>query len=110
MSLLAAEEAIAHVEDIVMPWHGHWPTSASLITCDPHITALATWAGMPGDGPWLLSIDAVEHLFNRWAARVQGRPASQDDLPVTGLFAATLLTLREWLHHLGFQGVIVWRP
>lgn len=43
MSLLAVEEAIAHIEDIVMPWHGHWPTSAQLLACDSHITALDTW-------------------------------------------------------------------
>jgi len=104
----AVEDAIATVEDVVMPWHGRIPVAARLVSGDVWVQALASWAGMPADADaWWLSTEAVERLFDRWAALVQGRPASQDGLPSTGAFAAALLVLREWLHHLGFDGVWV---
>jgi hypothetical protein len=71
-------------------------------------TELAYWAGMTDlNIPWLLKTEAVEELFNRWTALVQGRPASQDPLPTNGHFSATLLVLRECLHHWEIQGITV---
>ena len=107
LSEMAIEAAIAEVEDIVMPWHGQLPPGARLVSGDAAIAELAAWAGMRGDGPWQFGTESVEHLFNRWVALAQGRPASQDALPTTGAFSATLLVLREWLHHLGFEGITV---
>jgi len=108
LSEIAIEEAIVEVEDTVMPWRDRLPASACLFTADAVVVELATWAGMPEQtGQWRLSTDAVEHLFNRWVARAQGRPASQDDLPTTGAFSAALLVLRECLPHLGFEGITV---
>ena len=110
LSPLAVEHAIAEVEDVVMPWHHKLPATAQLFSEDDVVLELARWAGMPGDTPsWRLSTEAVETLFNRWSALVQGRPSSQDPLPSTGRFAAALLVLREWLHHLGFDGITVTR-
>jgi hypothetical protein len=110
LSPLSVEHAIAEVEDVVMPWHHQLPASAQLFSEDDAVGELARWAGMPGDTPsWRLSTEAVETLFNRWSALVQGRPPSQDPLPSTGRFAAALLMLREWLHHLGFDGITVSR-
>ena len=110
LNALAIEAAIAEVEDAVMPWHGKLPPASRLISSDGAVAELAAWAGMPDDGPWLLTTEAVEQLFNRWAALAQGRPASQDGLPTTGGFSAALLVLREWLHHLSFDGIRVERP
>lgn len=108
LSELLIEHAIAEVEDIVMPCHGKLPSAASLFTDDAEVAGLARWAGMPDNArPWRLTTEAVEQLFNRWAALAQGRPASQDPLPTTERFSATLLVLREWLHHLGFEGITV---
>lgn len=102
------EHAIAEVEDIVMPWHGKLPSAANLFTDDEDVAELARWAGMPEEsGSWRLTTEAVEQLFNRWAALAQGRPVSQDPLPTTARFSVTLLVLREWLHHLGFDGITV---
>lgn len=110
LSALAIESTMAEVEDIVMPWHGQLPASAQLFTDDAAMAELARWAGMPdADRSWSLTTEAVEHLFNRWVALAQGRPASQDELPTTGRFSATLLVLREWLHHLGFVGITIRR-
>ena len=106
LSELLIEHAIAEVEDIMMPWHGKLPSAATLFTDDAAVAELLRWAGMPEDpDSWRLTTEAVEQLFNRWAALAQGRPASQDPLPTTGRFSATLLVLREWLHHLGFDGI-----
>lgn len=110
LNALAIETAIAEIEDAVMPWHGKLPPAAHLISNDPAIAELAAWAGMPDEGPWLLTTEAVEQLFSRWAALAQGRPASQDGLPTTGGFSVALLVLREWLHHLSFDGITVHRP
>jgi hypothetical protein len=108
LSELAMEQIIAEVEDIVMPLHAQLPASAKLFSEDVMLANLAYWAGMADKTmPWLLGIDAVELLFNRLAALAQGRPASQDNLPTTGRFSAALLVLREWLHHLHFDEIIV---
>ena len=108
LSEVAIEQTIAEVEDILMPWHGKLPAFALLFTTDTVVAELACWAGMPAKAEaWRLTQETVEHLFNRWVARAQGRPASQDELPITGRFSATLLVLREWLHHLGFEDITV---
>lgn len=108
LSAGAVEAAIAAVEDVVMPWHGHLPAAARLVSSDAWVAAVASWAGMPtGVASWWLSTQAVERLFDRWVALVQGRPASQDGLPSTGVFSAALLALRECLHHLAFDGLWV---
>ena len=108
LSEVAIEQTIAEVEDTLMPWHGKLPDFALLFTTDAAVAELAWWAGMPDKaGAWRLTKETVEHLFNRWVARAQGRPASQDELPTTGRFSATLLVLREWLHHLGFEDITV---
>jgi len=49
----------------------------------------------------------MEQLFSRLAAIVSGRPASTDVLPTDNKFAATLLVLREVMHHLGFMDVTI---
>ena len=57
------------------------------------------------DAPVWLDTDAVERLFNRLVARAEGRPASQDALPVDGPSAARLLIVRELLHHWSLDGL-----
>lgn len=106
ISEAAIEQAIADIEEVVMPLRSALPPSAQLFSADADFLTLARFAGMPVDArTWFLSIDVLEQLFNRWIARTQGRPASQDGLPVTARFGVALLVLREWLHHLGFSGV-----
>ena len=108
LSESAMEQMIAEVEDIVMPLHAKLPASGHLFSADAVFAELAKWAGATDKTTqWKLSTDAVEHLFNRQVALAQGRPASQDDLPTTGEFSAALLVLREWLHHLHFDGITI---
>lgn len=109
-SELSIEQAIEQVEERVMPWRRKLPSAARLFTGGADMIDIARRAGMPDENDaWVLSTDSVEQVFNRWIARVQGRPVSQDDLPLTPRFSSGLLVLRECLHHLGFNGVTVLR-
>jgi hypothetical protein len=106
---LELENAIATVEDVVMPVVHRLPPDLVLHTYDAVVRALALRAGVP-EGPRMeLTIEALESSFNDLAAWAQGRPASQVGLPPDHGFAATLLILREVMHHLGFAS-IVWTP
>jgi len=49
----------------------------------------------------------LENVFDRFAAIVKGLPASQDVIPDDLGFAAYLLIVREIMHHLDFQEVVV---
>ena len=103
----AIEAAIAEVEDRVMPLRPLLAPGTRHVTRDPGIRAVAELFG-PVTGPWVaLSTDAVEQVFNRWVSIALGRPAMQDALPTSGAFAATLLVLREWLHHLSCTEITV---
>lgn len=107
----AIEMAIAEVEDVIMPLRAALPAEALLVSTDAAVAEVAVQAGLALDaGPVTLDRETVEALFNRWAALALGRPTSQDALPVAGRFAATLLVLREWLHHLPQATLTVARP
>lgn len=101
----AIEAAIADVEERVMPLRALLPAGSRCVSGDHRVAWIARELGLPA-GPWVaLTIDAVEDGFNRWASIALGRPASRERLPTTPEFAASLLMLREWLHHLGFAGI-----
>ena len=54
-----------------------------------------------------LPIDAVEGQFDLLAAFIFGRPASSAGIPADSSFAATLLILREFMHHLQFPAITI---
>jgi hypothetical protein len=101
---LEIERAIEQVEDAVMPLRARLPAALRLASADPLLHTLARHAGPLDDPAWLPS-DAVERLFDRLAARAQGRPATHDALPVDAPHAAALVLLRELLHHWGLDGI-----
>ena len=49
----------------------------------------------------------MEHVFNRLANIIKGLPSTQDVLPNHNEFAAYLLILREVMHHLHFDMLLV---
>ena len=104
---LSMENAIAAVEDLVMPLHTSMPPGARLVGCDAalHEVAQVAGASATGDAPVLLSLDALERCFNRLVHVVEGRPAAQEGLPDSNAFAAALLVLRECMHHLRFDSI-----
>ena len=105
------ENAIQVVEDEVMPLHRLLMATSDLYTLDESIQDIArlTVYSEVQHGLTLARKD-VEQVFNRLAAIISGRPASQDVLPTTNSFAATLLILREVMHHLGLMNITALKP
>ncbi|HBX46686.1 hypothetical protein [Limibacterium fermenti] len=99
------EYAIIEVEDEIMALN---PTIEKgkyrLMSFDPLVHDIAGYAGVTGNK---LPIKEMESVFSRVAAIVSGRPASMDILPDSNEFAAGLLIVREVMHHLYFQEIIL---
>ena len=93
-SAYALEEAIAWVEDAVMPLAAQLPPDALWRSDSPAVRAL----DRTGEAA-ALDIDAVEQLFNALADWVQGSPASLAGIPQDAHWCAALLVLRECMHH-----------
>jgi exopolyphosphatase/pppGpp-phosphohydrolase len=96
------EYAIQWVEDEVNRARALVAGHPALWTTDAWVNEMAQLAGVSGT---TMSIDAVERLFDLLAALSQGRPAASAGIPNTPAFAATLLVLREFMHHLGFTEI-----
>jgi hypothetical protein len=92
-SPLELENAIAAIEDGIAAARIAVPGESSAGSADPCLREIAAVAGLPAEGPAALSRDAVEQVFQRLASRMPGLPAGPR-------FAATLLILREVMHHL----------
>ena len=54
-----------------------------------------------------LSRESIEQLFGQFTAMVEGDPLAAAHLPKGRHFAAVLLILREWMHHLDAKRVVV---
>lgn len=92
------EAAIEAVEDLVMPVHGQLPREETL-SVHGDAAGLRELAGMSGPA---LSLPELEELFNRAAAVASGRPAASEPVLARADVMASLLILRETMHHLGF--------
>lgn len=95
------EAAIAEVEDELMRLVPHLPVGTALHGADPLLHQIVEQAG---GGP-TLSLEALERLFNRVCAVSEGRPAATEGLPEGPAFAAGVLILREFMHHLAFDAL-----
>ncbi|MDO8252268.1 MAG: alpha/beta hydrolase-fold protein [Rhodoferax sp.] len=104
---LEMENAIMAVEDEVSRARTWLADGSALHSTDPAVREIALMAGVPDQPELTLSIDAVEQTFERLAAVTLGRPASNDGIPANTAFAATLLILREFMHHLQFSAITV---
>ena len=105
------EQAIAVVEDAIMPLARPWPhpvhASTLACVCDavhewlPHLLA-EMGDGVAALAGWrLYPTGAVESLFNRFADIAMGSPAR--GLVLSTQAAASLVVVRECLHHWGMQ-------
>lgn len=101
------ENAIMDVEDAVARIRTMVAAGSALFTADAAIGEIARMAGVTGQAEFILPLEAVESIFDRLAAITLGRPASQDKILASATFAATILILREFMHHLGFSSITV---
>ncbi len=108
-SPLAIEQAIEQIEDAIMPARALTTGATQLVLADAALHALVASASDAYADEITLGRDAVERLFERLAARSQGRPAAQDALPTDPASCAALLLAREALHHWGLETLTVRR-
>ena len=101
-SALALENAIAEVEDAIMPAARLLPAQRhSLSGADPLLLQIIHSATANPQAT-TVSRDAIETLFSALARQAE-RPGYADaQIPQTPEFAAALLVLRECMHHWGF--------
>ncbi len=90
---LELEQAIMVVEDVLMPLAARIPPHPVLRLQSPVPLAEAL-------GSRVQSRENIERLFGQLVAMVEGDPLASAQLPKDRRFAAALLILREWMHHL----------
>lgn len=101
------EAAIADIEDQLMSIINDLPKHRYLVTSEQTIWDIAKVAGLNTDNEIQLDINTVEEIFNRLVDVAYGTPASRLDLPVNREFAATVLFLRELMHHGSYDFIIL---
>jgi exopolyphosphatase/pppGpp-phosphohydrolase len=104
------ETAIMVVEDEVTRAGKLLVGHPMLFTRDASIRELALIAGVSEQPEMVLSLEAVERTFDLLSSLVLGRPASSAGIPTNPAFAATLLILREFMHHLQFDSIRIGTP
>ncbi|WP_234264119.1 hypothetical protein [Hydrogenophaga sp. NFH-34] len=97
------EDAIQHVEDAIAPWSRQRPHPGGLLAVDAATLQRLADAGAGPDREGVWYTDAVEQAYQRLALRAtRGGGAAGSD-PVQD---ATVLILRECLHHGGLAGLV----
>lgn len=101
------ENAISAVEDALAAARSQVPAARlELETQDPRIRAVAVNAGLQGEPPSILDRDAIERVFNRLVDIAEGLPSGLP-APQPLEWAATLVILREMMHHWAIDSVSV---
>jgi exopolyphosphatase/pppGpp-phosphohydrolase len=98
------EKAIMQVEDEIARAREMTAGYPLLFTRDKHIREIAVIAGH-SEAVRRLSVEDVERVFSLLASSSLGRPSSIAGIPDSPGFAASILILREFMHHLGFTSV-----
>jgi exopolyphosphatase/pppGpp-phosphohydrolase len=104
---IKVKNAIVAIEDELARAQTTIPAGSTLFTTDENIRKIALIAGVPDQAELILTRDAMERTFERLVAVTLGRPASREGIPTNVTFAATLLILREFMHHLQFLSITV---
>jgi hypothetical protein len=105
-SELELENAIAFVEEAVMPLAKVLPTSTALVSSDAIAARLlALVQAASGLRKGVLTLQQVEHVFGELVAVSLGRPSSSSGMPTDVPFVSYVLVLREFMHHLAFGDI-----
>ncbi|MGK7369706.1 MAG: hypothetical protein ACNS64_05785 [Candidatus Halalkalibacterium sp. M3_1C_030] len=97
------EAAIADIEEELMPVIKDLPERRCLFTSEKAFWEIAKVAGFESEDKLKLKIDTVEEIFNRLVDVAYGTPASRLDVPEDRGFTATVLFLRELMHHASYN-------
>lgn len=103
------DRAINFTEETLAPIQDLFGKDTDLHSSDPmavEIAQLAFNTEKQGKQTCVPVIE-LESVFYRLSEIVNGLPASQDVLPDSNQFAAYLLIIREVMHHLGFERLMV---
>lgn len=90
------EIAIIVIEDTIEQIKPIWQPINKIVTSNKQIKYIASYF----NSTQYLTIEQVELLFNRVADVIAGSPKREREFPDSIEFIATLLILREVLHHL----------
>ncbi len=101
------ENAIQATEDEITRARTMTVGNSTVFTADELVREIALVAGLSGQSELLLSRDAVERMFERLAALALGQLSAQDCFPRSNAFAASVIILRELMHHLQFLTITV---
>ena len=101
------ENAIHVIEDEIARAQAITKDNSTLFTMDAIVREITLVAGLPEQQELLLSRDAVERTFERLAALTLGQLPAPESLPRSNAFAASVLILREFMHHLQFLTITV---
>ncbi len=102
------EYAINFLEDHIIPCRSELSVNSALYSVSPTIQEIASqWEKDIATETTILPIKEMEGIFSRLSAIITGRPYSTDTLPETFEFAASLLILREIMHHLSFHNITI---
>lgn len=104
---LDIEHAIEQTEDVVMPLAAKLLRTEQLQLRGSGAALILQGAGAAPDAALHWSLDEVEDLFNRITMVSQGRPMGHEALPTVPEFYAAMVIVRECLHHLRFDGVML---
>lgn len=104
---LELENAIVTVEDEITRARTMLEERSALFTRDAAVREIGRIGGLPDNMEINLTLDSVEQTFERLVAVAQGRPPALEGLPNGLEFAATLLILREFMHHMQFSAITV---
>lgn len=104
------DNAINRVEEEVVKLNKQLNTQLNLLCADDDLITIARLAFNivhNTDGTQTIARVELENLFTRLSEIIKGLPASQDVLPDDNNFAAYLLILREIMHHIGFEHIVL---
>ena len=101
------ERAIEWVEDSIQAAHPAWPKGAKLFTSEADLQTLASVAGVAQGEQRVLHVDAVEQSFSRLVMQAMGQIPHQEALPDSARFFASVVFVRELMHHLHFPQIWV---
>jgi exopolyphosphatase/pppGpp-phosphohydrolase len=101
------EQAIEWTEDQIQTASTNFPAGAQLVTVEDDLRELALVSGVSPSAHMVLHVEAVEATFSRLVMQAFGQAPHQEALPTSARFFATVVFIRELMHHLHFPQIHV---